>query len=53
MAALNLAVPALLIFATSFFLRTCIFWLLIGGALIAMLNSYLLRKIFKKYFDLD
>ncbi len=53
MAALNLAVPALLLFATSFFLRTCIFWLLIGGALIAMLNSYLLRKIFKKYFDLD
>ena len=53
MAALNLAVPALRLFATSFFLRTCIFWLLIGGALIAMLNSYLLRKIFKKYFDLD
>lgn len=53
MAALNLAVSALLLFATSFFLRTCIFWLLIGGALIAMLNSYLLRKIFKKYFDLD
>ena len=46
-------VMAALIFATSFFLRTCIFWLLIGGALIAMLNSYLLRKIFKKYFDLD
>ncbi len=53
MAALNLAVPLLLLFATSFFLRTCIFWLLIGGALIAMLNSYLLRKIFKKYFELD
>ena len=53
MAVLNLAAPLLLIFATEFFLRTCIFWILIGGALVAMLNSYLLRKIFKKYFDLD
>lgn len=53
MAALNLAAPILFVFATSFFLRTCIFWLLVGGALVAMLNSYLLRKIFKKYFELD
>ena len=53
MAALNLAAPLLLVFATGFFLRTCIFWILIGGALVAMLNSYLLRKIFKKYFELD
>ena len=53
MAALNLAAPALFFFATGFFLKTCIFWLLIGGALVAMLNSYLLRKIFKKYFELD
>ena len=53
------SVPELLLsgllrlFATSFFLRTCIFWILIGGSLVAMLNSYLLRKIFKKYFELD
>ena len=53
MAALNLSAPLLLLFATSFFLRTCIFWILIGGSLVAMLNSYLLRKIFKKYFELD
>lgn len=53
MAALNLSAPLLLLFATSFFLRTCIFWILIGGSLVAMLNSYLLRKIFKKYFKLD
>ena len=53
MAALNLAAPALFVFAAGFFLKTCIFWILIGGALVAMLNSYLLRKIFKKYFDLD
>ncbi len=53
MAALNLAAPALFVFATGFFLKSCIFWILIGGALVAMLNSYLLRKIFKKYFDLD
>ena len=30
-----------------------VFWVLIGGSLVAMLNSYLLRKIFKKYFELD
>ena len=53
MAALNLAAPLLFLFATGFFLKTCIFWILIGGALTAMLNSYLLRKIFKKIFDLD
>ena len=53
MVALNLAAPALLFFATSFFLQTCIFWILIGGSLVALLNSYLLRKIFKKYFNLD
>lgn len=53
MAALNLSAPLLFLFATSFFLRTCIFWILIGGSLVAMLNSYLLRKIFKKYFELD
>ena len=53
MAALNLSAPLLLLLATSFFLRTCIFWILIGGSLVAMLNSYLLRKIFKKYFELD
>ncbi len=49
MAALNLAVPALLLFATKVFLRTCIFWLLIGGALIAMLNSICCGK-FSKVF---
>ena len=53
MAALNLAAPAMFVFATAFFVKTSIFWILIGGALVAMLNSYLLRKIFKKYFDLD
>lgn len=53
MAALNLSAPALFVFAPTFFLKTSIFWVLIGSALIAMLNSYLLRKIFKKYFDLD
>ena len=53
MAVLNLSAPLLLLFATSFFRRTCIFWILIGGSLVAMLNSYLLRKIFKKYFELD
>lgn len=53
MAALNLAAPILFVCATGFFLKTCIFWILIGGSLVASLNSYLLRKIFKKYFNLD
>ena len=53
MAALNLSAPALFVFAPTFFLKTSIFWVLIGSALVAMLNSYLLRKIFKKYFGLD
>ena len=53
MAALNLAAPILFVCATGFFLKTCIFWILIGGSLVASLNSYLLRKLFKKYFNLD
>lgn len=44
---------ALFLFATSFFFRTAIFWVLIGGALVAFANSWLLRKVFKKNFGLD
>ena len=36
MAALNLLPVALFLFATSFFFRTAIFWVLIGGALVAV-----------------
>ena len=43
----------LFLFATSFFFRTAIFWVLIGGALVAFANSWLLRKVFKKNFGLD
>ena len=53
MAALNLLPAALFLFATSFFFRTAIFWVLIGGALVAFANSWLLRKVFKKNFGLD
>ena len=53
MAALNLLPVALFLFATSFFFRTAIFWVLIGGALVAFANSWLLRKVFKKNFGLD
>lgn len=48
MAALNLLPVALFLFATSFFFRTAIFWVLIGGALVAFANSWLLRKVFKR-----
>ena len=51
--ALNLLPVALFLFATSFFFRTAIFWVLIGGALVAFANSWLLRKVFKKNFGLD
>ena len=53
MAALNLLPVALFLFATSFFFRTAIFWVLIGSALVAFANSWLLRKVFKKNFGLD
>lgn len=53
MAALNLSAVLLFVFATDFFFKTSIFWILIGGALVAVVNAYLLRKIFKKQFDLD
>ena len=53
MAAHNLLPVALFLFATSFFFRTAIFWVLIGGALVAFANSWLLRKVFKKNFGLD
>lgn len=53
MAVLNLSALLLFIFAPTFFLQTSIFWILIGGSSIALLNSYFLRKIFKKCFDLD
>ena len=45
MAALNLLPVALFLFATSFFFRTAIFWVLIGGALVAWgLVPYLKAK---------
>ena len=50
---LNL-LPVILLFVNlSFFLQSSIFWLLIGGALVAFANSWLLRKVFKKNFGLD
>ena len=48
MAALNLLPVALFLFATSFFFRTAIFWVLIGGALVAYLNMSILKPVFKK-----
>lgn len=53
MALLNLSAPALFLFAPAFFFRTLIFWLLIGSALVALVNSVLLRRVFRKYFGLD
>lgn len=45
---LNL-LPVILLFVTpSFFLQSSIFWLLIGGALVAYLNMSILKPVFKK-----
>lgn len=53
MTALNLSAFLLFYFATSFFFQTAIFWLLIGGSLVAFINTVLLRKIFHQVFHLD
>lgn len=53
MAALNLLAPILFLCLPEFFMRSCIFWVAIGAALVAAVNSLLLRRIFKKYFNLD
>ena len=45
---LNL-LPVILLFVNlSFFLQSSIFWLLIGGALVAYLNMSILKPVFKK-----
>lgn len=51
-AVLVLSLLPLLVFllATSFFLRSLIVWILLGFALIAQCNAYLLRRVFRKYF---
>lgn len=53
MAALNLLAPILFLCLPEFFMKSCIFWVAIGAALVAAVNSLLLRRIFKKYFNLD
>ncbi len=53
MAALNLLAPILFLCLPEFFMKSCIFWVAIGAALVAAINSLLLRRIFKKYFNLD
>ena len=53
MGALNLSAFVVFFFATPFFLRTGIFWLAIGGSLVALINSYLLRRVFQKVFHLE
>lgn len=53
MAALNLLAPILFLCLPEFFMKSCIFWVTIGAALVAAINSLLLRRIFKKYFNLD
>ena len=53
MAALNLAAPILFFCLPEIFMKSCIFWVVIGAALVAVCNAFLLRRIFKKYFNLD
>lgn len=50
---LNLLPALLFLFATEAFLKSCIVWFLIGFALIANCNAYLLRRVFRKYFPAD
>ena len=45
---LNLLAVILLFVNLSFFLQSSIFWLLIGGALVAYLNMSILKPVFKK-----
>lgn len=53
MAALNLAAHVLFLCVPEVFMKSCIFWVVIGAALVAVCNAFLLRRIFKKYFNLD
>ena len=46
--ALNLSPLILFLTATNFFLRSAIFWLLIGGALVAYLNMRIVAPVFRK-----
>lgn len=49
--AINLLPIIMLFVSLPFFLRSSIFWLLIGGSLTAYLNMLILRPVFKKIID--
>lgn len=49
--AINLLPIIMLFVSLPFFLRSSIFWLLIGGSLTAYLNILILRPVFKKIID--
>lgn len=49
--AINLLPIIILFVSLPFFLRSSIFWLLIGGSLTAYLNMLILRPVFKKIID--
>ncbi len=49
--AINLLPIIMLFVSLPFFLRSSIFWLLIGGSLTAYLNMLILRPVFKKILD--
>lgn len=48
---LNLSPIILMFISVDFFLRSSIFWLLIGGALVAYLNLMILRPVFQKLIE--
>lgn len=50
---LSLLPVILFLFATEAFFKSCIVWFLIGFALVANCNTYLLRRVFRKYFPAD
>lgn len=49
--AINLLPIIMLFVSLPFFLRSSLFWLLIGGSLTAYLNMLILRPVFKKIID--
>ena len=49
--AINLLPIIMLFVSLPFFLRSSIFWLLIGGSMTAYLNMLILRPVFKKIID--
>ena len=49
---LNLIGPVLFLFSAYYFLKTLLFWILIGVSLISLCNAKLLKSVFDKYMEM-